>query len=74
MNFIRSLISVFLIALLFVSIAGWFWAGDQPSAKMVGSRVVLTLCGVSSLGCLWLLWSAKSGVGSPDQLNRADLA
>ncbi|OYP31638.1 hypothetical protein [Rhodopirellula sp. MGV] len=63
MNLIRSLISVFLVALFAVSIAGWFWAGEKPSANVVGSRVVLVLCGLLSVGCFSLLWSAKPGTG-----------
>ena len=59
MNFIRSLISIFMLILLAVSIAGWIWAGGQPSPKQEGARFVLALCGLSSLGGLTLLWKAK---------------
>ncbi|MFU7557294.1 hypothetical protein ACMFWY_01250 [Roseiconus sp. JC912] len=61
MNLVRSFISIFLVALFAVSIAGWFWAGGQPSPQSIGSRVVLVLCGLLSVGCFTLLWSAKPG-------------
>ena len=59
MNAVRSVISVFMLALLAVSIAGWIWAGDLPSAKMAGARLVLAICGLAAIGGLWLLWTAK---------------
>ncbi|QEF98768.1 hypothetical protein Mal15_28240 [Stieleria maiorica] len=59
MNLVRSVISFFLIALVGVSIAGWIWAGGQPAAQSIGSRVVLSLCGLISVGCFALLWSAR---------------
>jgi 4-amino-4-deoxy-L-arabinose transferase-like glycosyltransferase len=59
MNIVRSIISVFVIALAAVAIAGWLWAGGQPSPKMEGARVALGLCGLSSVVCLWLLWKEK---------------
>ncbi len=74
MNLVRSLISLFLLALLAVSIAGWIWAGGQPSPKLEGARVVLALCGLSSVGCLWLLWSVKPGVVDQPTVNQVDAA
>lgn len=59
MNLIRSIISVFLIALFLLAIAGWIWAGGQPHAKMLGARFVLALCGLASIGSLGLIWSEK---------------
>lgn len=59
MNLVRSIISVFLVALLALSVAGWSWAGGQPFRSMVGARVVLAICGLASAGCLGLLWTAK---------------
>ncbi len=59
MNLIRSIISVFVAALVVLSVAGWIWAGGQPSPRMEGSRFVLALCGLSSIGGLWLLWKEK---------------
>ncbi|WP_182865713.1 hypothetical protein [Stieleria mannarensis] len=59
MNLVRAVISFFLIALVAVSIAGWIWAGGQPAAQAIGARVVLVLCGLMSVGCFALLWSAR---------------
>jgi hypothetical protein len=59
MNLIRSIISVAMLILLALSIAGWVWAGGQPSPKKQGARFVLALCGVSAVGGMGLLWSAK---------------
>ena len=64
MNLIRSLISIFLIALLAVSIAGWVWAGKQPSPTLEGARFVLALCGLSAIGGLAVIWSVKRPVAS----------
>ena len=63
MNLIRSIISVFLIILIGLTVAGWVWAGGQPSPQMEGARFVLALCGLSSVGGLWLLWNLN-----PDRL------
>ena len=59
MNTVRSVISVFLLILLALSVAGWIWAGGQPSPKLEGARVALGLCGLMSVGSLALIWSAK---------------
>ena len=56
MNLIRSIISVFLVALVGISIAGWIWAGGLPTEKMAGARAVLLIGGLASGGCLGLLW------------------
>jgi hypothetical protein len=56
MNLVRSVISVFLLVLLMLSIAGWMWAGGQPYFNMLGARFVLALCGLVSLGSLGLIW------------------
>ncbi|TWU06214.1 hypothetical protein Pla52n_19340 [Stieleria varia] len=65
MNLVRSLITVFLIALFASAVAGWIWAGGQPSPKMEGSRVVLAICALSSIGCFVLIWRAKPGESQP---------
>jgi len=59
MNLIRSIISLFLIALVAVSVAGWMWAGSQPSPNSVGARFVLALCGLSAIGAMAVLWTVK---------------
>lgn len=59
MNLVRSIISVFLITLVVLSVAGWIWAGGQPSPKLEGARFILAVCGIASLGSLWVLWGSK---------------
>lgn len=63
MNVVRSIISLFLLALLAVSVAGWMWAGGQPSPQKEGARFVLAICGLGSVGSLALLWSIKQPRG-----------
>jgi len=60
MNLIRSILSVFLVALVAIAVSGWVWSGGHPSPHQDGARFVLTLAALSSIGCLWLLWSAVS--------------
>ena len=51
--------SVFMVVIVLLAITGWNWAAGQPSPKAEGARFALALCGLMSLGCLGLLWSAK---------------
>lgn len=74
MNIVRSLISVFLLALLASAIAGWIWAGGQPSPKMEGSRAVLAICGLSAVGCFLLIWRAKPGADDPASANVSNVS
>lgn len=60
MNAIRTAISVFLVILLGLVVAGWIWAGTLPDAKMAGARAVLAACGLSAVGALALIWKEKS--------------
>lgn len=59
MNLVRSVISVFLLVLIAVSVAGWIWAGGQPSPQKEGARLVHVLSGLGAVGGLGLLWAAK---------------
>ena len=59
MNLVRFVISVFLAVLLALTVAGWVWAGKQPSPTLEGARIVLVLSGLSALGGLAVIWSAK---------------
>lgn len=59
MNLIRVLFSILLCAIVAVSIAGFLWAGGLPSPKSEASRTMLTICGVASLVCLGVLWTAR---------------
>jgi len=59
MNAIRTVISVFLLILAGLAVAGWIWSSSLPVDKMWGARAVLGLCCAASLGALALLWSVK---------------
>lgn len=59
MNLIRSIISVFLVTLIWLSIAGWNWAGDLPADRMGGARFALAVCGLVSVAALALIWSFR---------------
>ena len=57
MNLIRTIMSIFLLLLLAVSVAGRLWAeqGMKPEL-LAGGRRVLAACGLSALLALWLIW------------------
>jgi predicted acyltransferase len=59
MNAIRSAMSIFLVILFVLSVAGWKWSGGLPVEKMWGARFVLAMCCASAVGGLGLLWTAK---------------
>lgn len=56
-NVVRVLISVFFVALIAVSAAGWMWTRDhQPPPLSTASRIVLTagmIGGAAALAALW---------------------
>jgi hypothetical protein len=63
MNLIRSVMSVFLLIVLGLAVAGWVWAGEQPTTYVsTGGRVAVSLCGLAAVGALGLIWSAKRPV------------
>jgi hypothetical protein len=54
---IRTLISAFLLLLLWSTLAGWGWtATHQPAAQAVASHVVLGLAAVAGLWGLFIIW------------------
>ena len=59
MNLVRSAISVLLVILVAIVVAGWEWAGGRPSPAMEGARFALSLCALASLACLGVLWRAS---------------
>jgi len=61
MNLIRSLMTLFLLCVVAVCIAGWVWSGNQPPQKQVAARCVLGLCMAMALGSTALLWTAREG-------------
>jgi hypothetical protein len=63
MNLIRSAMSVFLLVVLGLVIAGWVWAGKQPTTYVsTGGRGAVFLCGLVAVGALGLIWSVKRPV------------
>lgn len=62
MNLIRSLMSLFLLLVLALTIAGWIWAGGLPEDKMNGARLALGLSGLAAMGAVVMLW--KENVSS----------
>lgn len=61
MNLVRSVMSVFLLALLVISVCGWFWANGQPSPTREGAKVALALCAAGSAFTMWIIWREKPG-------------
>lgn len=59
MNTIRTLMSVFLGAIIAFGLLGWRWAAALPEAKMDGARFVLALVMLSALAALGVIWSGK---------------
>lgn len=59
MNAIRTVMSLFLVWVLALSVAGWVWAGRQPAATMEGARIVLALCMLIAAGGIGVIWSVK---------------
>jgi hypothetical protein len=62
MNVVRSVISFFILVLIAVSVAGWIWAGGQPSPRaMMGSRVALAVSAVAGVVGLVAVWRPQHG-------------
>ena len=59
MNLIRSVMTLFLLCVVALCIAGWIWAGGQPSPKLEGARIALGLSGLITAGSIALLWREK---------------
>jgi hypothetical protein len=59
MNVIRIAISLFILVLITVCVAGWIWTGThQPASQALAGRTVLTLAMMAGLGGLAVLWRA----------------
>ncbi|WP_158262564.1 MULTISPECIES: hypothetical protein [Pirellulaceae] len=52
--------TIFLITVVGISIAGWIWAGDLPVAKLTGARVVLALCALMAAGAIAMIWNERT--------------
>jgi len=59
-NLIRSLMTLFLLSVIALCVAGWVWAGDQPSPKLEGARIAIALSGLMTLGAIGLIWREKA--------------
>lgn len=59
MNAVRSVMTVFMSIIVWLSFIGWRWAGSLPSPKLEAARTVLVLIGLAAVGGMWLIWSAK---------------
>jgi len=54
---IRIAISLLMVAVLVLSVAGWFWAGEQPAAfQSGGARLVLAVGALASAIGLFVIW------------------
>lgn len=63
MNLVRTLLSVFLMMVLVVSILGWRWTtGDNlpPDFQIWGARLVLVISAVAALSGIGVLWAVKA--------------
>jgi hypothetical protein len=57
MHAVRITISLFILVLIAMSVAGWVWTGRHQSASQSdASRVVLTLAALAGVGGLVALW------------------
>lgn len=63
MTVVRILISLFVVLLIAVSIAGWVWTtSHQPPPQALASRIVLgagIIAGVAGLAMIWRTPSPK---------------
>ena len=60
MNLVRSVMSVLMIVVVLLAIAGWIWAGGQPSPKAEGARA-----------CSGTLWADVAGMLGRPVVNQA---
>lgn len=51
--------TVFLLCVVALCVAGWAWAGRQPPSTLIGARVAIGLSGLMTAGCIVLLWKEK---------------
>jgi len=59
MNAIRSILSLFLVVVLILSVLGWRWSGGDstpPGFNRAGARVVLVVAAVAAVGGIGVLW------------------
>jgi len=62
MNIIRIAMSLFVVVLIAVSVAGWIWTGaNQPPSQSVAARTVLGVGIVAGIAGLAALWRPRAG-------------
>lgn len=62
MNFIRIAITVAMVILLGLAVAGWVWSETQAPYVRNGARMVLVPCALMAIGATTLVWGAKGRV------------
>jgi hypothetical protein len=61
MNVVRLAISIFILIVICLAVAGWFWTGShQTAAQSAGSRTVLGLSVLAGIAGLAALWRTRS--------------
>jgi hypothetical protein len=55
-NVIRALISLFILVVIALAIAGWLWAGSQPASQSAWARAALAGCVVAGVVGLVAIW------------------
>ena len=59
MNAIRIAITIFILVLVVLSVAGWVWTGShQPAAQSLASRIVLTIGALAGIVGLVKIWKS----------------
>jgi hypothetical protein len=60
MNIIRLAISSFILIVIALAVAGWFWTGShQAASQSAASRTVLGLCVLAGIAGLAALWRSR---------------
>jgi len=60
MNGIRIAISVFIVILIALAVAGWIWTGShQTPEQWMASRVVLSIAALSGVVGLVAIWRVR---------------
>lgn len=64
MTLVRTLVTVFVLVILFAVVVGWQWTGqNQPPAGAMASRVVLAISALSGLVALIAVWRPNRARG-----------
>lgn len=64
MTLVRTLVTVFVMAILLAVVVGWQWTGqNQPPAGAMASRIVLALSALSGCVALVAVWRSNGARG-----------